>query len=59
MPPARTCRRAGEGFLNPVKAAGALIGKTTGNRAYFSVNGRSGADFQKHQGYFEFDVVVK
>jgi hypothetical protein len=51
--------RAGEGFLEPDRAAGALISKTTGKRTYFSVNDRSGADFQKHQGYFEFDVVVK
>jgi len=52
-------QRAGEGFLAPDKAAGALISKTTGNRVYFSVNDRSGTDFQKHQGYFELDVVVK
>jgi hypothetical protein len=49
---------AGEGFLSPDNDAGALISKTIGNRAYFSVNGRSGADFKKQQGYFEFDVSL-
>ena len=51
-------RRAGAGFLSPDDTAGELIGKITGGRAWFSVNGRSGA-FQDHQGYFEFDVAVK
>jgi hypothetical protein len=50
---------AGEGFLEPDKPVGALISKTTGNRTYFSVNDRGGTSFEKHQGYFEFDVVVK
>jgi hypothetical protein len=52
-------KRAGEGFLAPDNGAGALISKTTGSHAYFSVNDRSGAGFQKHEGYFEFDVLVK
>ena len=52
-------QRSGEGFLAPDKAAGALVRKITGSHVYFSVNDRSGTGFQKHQGYFEFDVVVK
>lgn len=51
--------RAGDGFLAPDEAVGALIGKTPGGRVYFSVNDRSGAAFQKHDGYFEFDVTVR
>jgi hypothetical protein len=50
---------AGQGFLSPGNNAGALISKIAGGHAYFSVNGRSGADFQKHEGYFEFDVLLK
>jgi hypothetical protein len=50
---------AGEGFLSPSNSAGALVSRTTGGYAYFSVNGHSGADFQKHAGYFEFNVLVK
>lgn len=49
---------AGEGYLVPHEAAGALVTKTADGRAYFSVNGRSGASFQAHEGYFEFDVIV-
>jgi hypothetical protein len=52
-------KRAGEGYLSPDANAGALISKISGSLAYFSINGRSGADFQKHQGYFEFDVELK
>jgi hypothetical protein len=51
--------RAGAAFLAPDAAVGALVGKTTDGRTYFSVNDRSGAAFQNHQGYFEFDVTVK
>jgi hypothetical protein len=47
---------AGAGFLSESANAGALISKITDGYAWFSVNGRSGPDFQKHQGYFEFDV---
>jgi hypothetical protein len=50
---------AGEGYLVPDEAAGALVTKTEDGRTYFSVNGRSGASFQAHQGYFEFDVIVR
>jgi len=50
---------AGEGYLVPHKAAGALVTKTADGRTYFSVNGRSGASFQANEGYFEFDVTVR
>jgi len=50
---------AGEGFLVPAAPAGALVSKTSGGRTYFSVNDRSGDCFQKHDGFFEFDLVVK
>jgi hypothetical protein len=50
---------AGEGYLVPQEAAGALVSKTADGRTYFSVNGRSGASFQAHQGYFEFEVTVR
>jgi hypothetical protein len=50
---------AGEGYLVPDQAAGALVTKTADGRTYFSVNGRSGASFQTHEGYFEFDVSVR
>jgi hypothetical protein len=49
---------AGEGFLAPEKPAGALVGKSVGDRTYFSVNGVSGAAFQHQDGYFEFDVAI-
>jgi hypothetical protein len=50
---------AGEGYLVPQEAAGALVIQTADGRTYFSVNGRSGASFQAHEGYFEFDVTVR
>jgi hypothetical protein len=50
---------AGAGFVVPGGAGGALVRKTVDGRTYFSVNGRDGDWFQKHQGYFEFNVVVK
>jgi hypothetical protein len=49
---------AGEGFLVPGASAGSLVSKTDGGRTYFSVNGRAGAGFDQHQGFFEFDVLV-
>lgn len=49
---------AGPDFLALDAAVGALISKTVGDRTYFSVNDRSGPDFQKHEGYFEFDVTT-
>ena len=52
-------KRAGQGLLSPDAKAGALISKISGSLAYFSINGRSGADFQKHRGYFEFDVEFR
>jgi len=52
-------RRAGAGFLSPNEAAGALISTTRGGRTYFSVNDRSGAAFQDHEGYFEFNVTIR
>jgi hypothetical protein len=51
--------QAGAGYLAPDRAVGALVSKTTGDRTYFSVNDRSGDAFQKHEGYFEFDVTTK
>jgi hypothetical protein len=50
---------ADSGFLAPDQPAGALVVKTAGDRTYFSVNDRSGAAFQQHEGYFEFDVTIK
>ncbi|MGP0071444.1 MAG: hypothetical protein ACLPWF_05870 [Bryobacteraceae bacterium] len=50
---------AGEAYLVPDEAAGALVTKTADGRTYFSVNGRSGASFQAHEGYFEFDATVR
>jgi len=50
---------AGESYLVPHEAAGALVTKTADGRTYFSVNGRSGDSFQAHEGYFEFDVTVR
>lgn len=51
-------KRAGEGFLKPEEAAGALVWKVQGGRIYFSVNDRSGDAFRAHGGWFEFDVNV-
>ena len=50
---------AGEGFLVPHETVGSLVFKTAGGRTYFSVNDRSGTAFQKHEGFFEFDVSVQ
>jgi hypothetical protein len=50
---------AGEGFLVPQATVGSLVFKTAGGRTYFSVNDRSGAAFQKHEGFFEFDITVQ
>jgi hypothetical protein len=47
---------AGEGFLAPDRAQGALIVRTKDGRIDFSVNGRNAAD---NQGFFEFDVDCK
>jgi hypothetical protein len=52
-------KQAGEGFLLPDKPVGALVMKMESGRMYFSVNDRDGAAFQRHEGYFEFDVTVK
>ena len=52
-------RPAGKGYLVPQEAAGALVTKTADGHTYFSVNGRSGASFQAHEGYFEFDATVR
>jgi hypothetical protein len=57
--PQGTGKVAGAEFLAPGKEAGALITKTQGGRTYFSVNGRATSTFQKHEGYFEFDVIVR
>jgi hypothetical protein len=50
---------AGEGFLVPAELPGALVIKTIDGRTWFSVNGRAGAAFRNHEGYFEFDVSVR
>jgi len=50
---------ADNGFLVADQPVGALVSKREGERTYFSVNDRSGAAFQHHDGYFEFDVVVR
>jgi hypothetical protein len=50
---------AGAGFLAPEGRAGALISTMADGRVYFSVNGRRGETFQKHEGYLEFDVTVE
>jgi hypothetical protein len=50
---------AGPGFLARDKPAGALISKVIEGRMYFSVNHRAGAPFRDHEGYFEFDVVLR
>jgi hypothetical protein len=50
---------AGDGFLVPAELPGSLVIKTVNGRTWFSVNGRSGEAFQNHQGFFEFDVLVR
>jgi hypothetical protein len=47
-----------EGFLDPEKAAGSLVVKTTKGRTWFSVNDRKGA-FRDNEGYFEFEAEIK
>ena len=50
---------AGAGYLSPGAPAGALVARTENGQIYFSVNDRSGPAFEKHEGYFEFDVTMK
>jgi hypothetical protein len=50
---------AGAGFLAEKTPAGALIMRTSEERTWFSVNGRSGAGFKDHQGFYEFDLKIK
>lgn len=50
---------AGPGFLAPEESVGALVHKRIGDRVYLSVNDRIGVAFQRHEGYFEFDLTVK
>uniref|UniRef100_Q01P80 Uncharacterized protein n=1 Tax=Solibacter usitatus (strain Ellin6076) TaxID=234267 RepID=Q01P80_SOLUE len=57
--PQGTGKPAAADFVAPGKGVGALVSKTTGGRTYFSVNDRSGTAFQKHEGYFEFEVIVR
>jgi hypothetical protein len=57
--PQGTGKIAGADFLVPGKGIGALVSKTTGGRTYFSVNDRSGNAYEKHEGYFEFDVIIR
>ena len=47
------------GLLVPGEPPGALVIKTVSGRTWFSVNGRTGADFHQYQGFFEFDVVIR
>jgi hypothetical protein len=49
---------AGPGFVAPNAKAGALVARARDGRIWFSVNGRVGA-FRNHEGYFEFDVVLR
>ncbi len=49
----------GDAFLAPAEAPGALVVKTSAGRTWFSVNDQSGAAFQQHEGFFEFDVSIR
>jgi hypothetical protein len=57
--PQGTGKAAGADFLAPGKGIGALVSKTAGGRTYFSVNDCAGIAFRKHEGYFEFDAIVR
>ena len=46
-------------FLAPGEAAGTLIMKTREGITWFSVNGRSGAGFKDHEGFYEFDLEIQ
>jgi hypothetical protein len=50
---------AGEGFLAPGAAAGALVNRNRDGRTWFSVNDRNGKNFADNQGYFEFEIVTR
>jgi len=50
---------AGEGFLAPGAAAGALVNRNRDGRTWFSVNDRNGRNFADNQGYFEFEIVTR
>ncbi len=52
-------KRSDGSFLAPGAGVGALVTRSAGGRTYFSVNDRAGAAFQRHEGYFEFDVTVR
>lgn len=49
----------GAAFVMPSDPAGALVVKTSGGRTWFSVNDRSGSAFERHDGFFEFDVSLR
>ena len=46
-------------FLAADAPAGALIMRTHDGHVWFSVNGRSGAEFRNNQGFYEFDLEIK
>jgi hypothetical protein len=50
---------AGPGFVAPAEPPGALVTHTLNGRTWFSVNDRGGPGFQKHDGFFEFDVSLE
>jgi hypothetical protein len=49
----------GAAFPAPSEPPGALVVKTSAGAAWFSVNDRSGHTFQSHDGFFEFDVLIR
>jgi len=57
--PSGTRTPADARFLAPEAPTGALIMRTRGGHAWFSVNGRSGVDFKNNEGFYEFDLEIK
>jgi len=57
--PSGTGVPAGAGFLAPDAPPGALIIRTREGHTWFSVNGRSDAEFKENEGFYEFDLEIK
>jgi len=57
--PSGSRTREGAGFLASDAPAGALLVRTHDGRIWFSVNGRSGVEFKRNQGFYEFDLEIK
>jgi hypothetical protein len=57
--PSGNATSVGTGFLATDAPAGALLMRAHDGHVWFSVNGRSGAEFKNNQGFYEFDLEIK